>query len=1284
MPTYTEFWSPVTDGILYFSNIGVVEVDTGSTLPFVDTAGQPIAVAGATTGIEWGGFSALVAGAGSSQVLTFDYDVTSLSGGDMISSIDSLYVVDLVLGSGASLVATANVYNLTGDLIATQTFVNGGPASSGVAFTQAQAGVHVTLTISMSIAADDTTSSAIDLSAIRQSFGTTSVDQLCSIGDYVWLDLDADGVQGAPSAEPGVAGVTVQLMDSTGSTVLASTTTDSSGFYLFDNLVAGTYSVRFLDTPGFDFTTQDAGIDDNLDSDADTVTGLTGPITLDAGDHVRDVDAGLVSDGSGGGETAALGNYVWIDTDADGVQDATEVGLSGVTVNLMDATGTTILNTTVTGTDGIYGFNNLTPGTYQVQFVGPSGYALTGANLGIDDALDSDADLITGLSGPVTLAAGETNLTIDAGLVLVTAEIGDYVWLDHNADGDQDGTEAGVSGVTVHLLNSGGTVIATDVTDANGGYLFTGLAAGSYRVEFVAPTNYAFTVANAGLNDAVDSDASTATGLTGLIVLAAGEVNHTVDAGLLFCPPATAAIGNYVWNDCDQDGKQDVGEAGIGGVTVQLMNATGNSVLATTVTNSSGFYQFTGLAAATYQVYFGTKSGYTLTAANQGLDDTIDSDANTTTRLSGPVTLTAGQVNNTVDAGMYYYCAPVCTAKIGNYVWNDCDKDGKQDYGEGGISGVTVKLMDSTGATVIATTTTDYNGYYQFSGLAAGTYQVYFGTKTNYVLTAANQGLDDSIDSDANTTTRLSGPVTLTAGQVNNTVDAGMYYDCAPPATATIGNYVWNDVDKDGKQDGGESGIGGVTVKLMNAAGTTVLATTTTSASGFYQFTGLAAGTYQVYFGTKTGYTLSAANQGIDDNIDSDASATTRLSGPVTLAAGQVNNTIDAGMYYDCAPSTATIGNFVWEDCDKDGIQDAGESGLCGVTVKLMNAAGTTILATTSTNASGYYQFTGLAAGTYQVYFGTVAGYQLSAANQGANDSVDSDADTSTRLSGSIVLSDGETDNTVDAGFYKTAANCGSGRYDGLTPGFWSTHYKAWDGASDTKYADLVSSGVLSSVDVLRALPYQGKSGPGGAVGVLLGDSNANGVTDGGETTLFVGLTAAQKIIASSASATDTRQILMRQAMATQLNIYNGKDSAGGLTVGADLISKAVQWLKGDGVFVYSDGSSGDVDRVGSAGVLEAGSSGSIDFNTTTGAFTSAVLTSNKAAWWEDKSMGVGSFTADGEEIKNALQAFNEDWLITSADGSQVGWNNGAGGMIDVQANTAAGLWTVLRAHAVI
>ena len=83
-----------------------------------------------------------------------------------------------------------------------------------------------------------------------------------------------------------------------------------------------------------------------------------------------------------------------------------------------------------------------------------------------------------------------------------SASVGDFVWLDGNGNGVQDSGEAGVNGVTVSLLNAAGTVIATQQTSGNGGYLFTGLAPGTYSVQFALPAGYAFTGKDQGGNDA--------------------------------------------------------------------------------------------------------------------------------------------------------------------------------------------------------------------------------------------------------------------------------------------------------------------------------------------------------------------------------------------------------------------------------------------------------------------------------------------------------------------------------------------------------------------------------------------------------------------------------------------------------------------------------------------------------------------------------------------------------------------------------------------------------------
>lgn len=111
-----------------------------------------------------------------------------------------------------------------------------------------------------------------------------------SIGNYVWLDLDQDGIQDAN--EPGIAGATVTLYDWTGIFPLQTTTTNASGAYSF-TVVPGNYIVRFTLPGGYTATQQDQGGDDNIDSDASPSTGRTGTITVTSGQVVNNVDAGF-------------------------------------------------------------------------------------------------------------------------------------------------------------------------------------------------------------------------------------------------------------------------------------------------------------------------------------------------------------------------------------------------------------------------------------------------------------------------------------------------------------------------------------------------------------------------------------------------------------------------------------------------------------------------------------------------------------------------------------------------------------------------------------------------------------------------------------------------------------------------------------------------------------------------------------------------------------------------------------------------------------------------------
>ena len=139
------------------------------------------------------------------------------------------------------------------------------------------------------------------------------------------------------------------------------------------------------------------------------MTGITGPIDLGAGENDPTIDAGLVTDTPT--DDASLGDLVFFDENADGLQSDGEPGVAGVTVNLWtdddgDGTPDTQVGTTTTDGDGNYVFEGLDPDlTYVVQIVPPAGQGFTSQDQG-DDELDSDVDPVSGLSGSDRSGAG--------------------------------------------------------------------------------------------------------------------------------------------------------------------------------------------------------------------------------------------------------------------------------------------------------------------------------------------------------------------------------------------------------------------------------------------------------------------------------------------------------------------------------------------------------------------------------------------------------------------------------------------------------------------------------------------------------------------------------------------------------------------------------------------------------------------------------------------------------------------------------------------------------------
>jgi protocatechuate 3,4-dioxygenase beta subunit len=723
---------------------------------------------------------------------------------------------------------------------------------------------------------------------------------------------------------------------------------------------------------------------------------------------------------------AQIGNYVWNDVNQDGIQDANEVGVAGVTVTLYDAAGN-VVGTTITDAYGYYLFDELEPGDYNVGFTLPPNYVFTGQDAGADDASDSDVDPSTGQTGTYTLAALDSNMTADAGIYFptpTTASLGDKVWNDLDGDGIQDPNEPGFVGVTVTLYDSVGNVVATTVTDASGNYQFDDLDPGTYSVGFTPPIGFVFSPQGQGTDSTMDSNVDPFSGISGPVVLGPGENNPTIDAGLTQQAPTSASLGNFVWNDVNNDGIQDPNEAPVAGVTVYLYAADGTTILDSTVTDALGQYIFNDLTPGDYILGFDNlPPGFVFSPTDAGGDDAADSDVNPMTNQTPLITLVAGQTDLTWDAGIHNPTLP--TGALGNQVWYDYNNDGIQDPGEPGVAGVTVKLYDDMG-NVLATTVTDAHGNYIFNNLPAGNYQVGFeNLPSDYVFVTPNAGSDDGLDSDVSPGTGLTAIIPLGNGEVNLTVDAGITNANTGSGTASLGDKVWNDANQDGIQDPGEAGVPGVTVTLYAADGTTVLGTTTTDALGNYSFTGLPAGDYVVGFSNiPSGYTFSAANQGTDDALDADADASTGGKTPViSLARGEENLTIDAGIYP--APGLASLGNYVWNDENRDGVQDSTEIGVPGVMVSLLDANGLPI-ATTTTDANGMYQFTGLTPGDYAVQFGNLPnGFEFTGQNAGTDD-LDSDADPNSGITAPVTLAAGQNYPDLDAGIFTDQAGLGN------------------------------------------------------------------------------------------------------------------------------------------------------------------------------------------------------------------------------------------------------------------
>ena len=279
--------------------------------------------------------------------------------------------------------------------------------------------------------------------------------------------------------------------------------------------------------------------------------------------------------------------------------------------------------------------------------------------------------------------------------------------------------------------------------------------------------------------------------------------------------------------------------------------------------------------------------------------------------------------------------------RLSGKVYYDANESSSFDNGEDPFKDITVELIGADGS-VVATTKTDADGNYSFTGLDAGTYTVKV-TKAGEIAE-----LTQTEDPDG-TKDNASGAITLNADNpVRENVNFGYIKKHA------ISGNVYLDQNRDKTKNTGDIDLSGVTVKLLDKDGN-VVGTTTTDKDGNYSFTGLNDGTYTVQV-DKTG-PLADKEQTEDPSgkTDSRSQAIT-----FTRTDPDVTN-VNFGYAEDY-----TVSGTVYKDKDRSESLNNSEPGFDGITVNLLGEDGQ-VVATTTTKADGTYSFSKLPAGKYTV-----------------------------------------------------------------------------------------------------------------------------------------------------------------------------------------------------------------------------------------------------------------------------------------------------------------------------
>lgn len=865
---------------------------------------------------------------------------------------------------------------------------------------------------------------------------TVTVRAYHTLGNLVWNDTNNNGLR--DSGEPGMSGLTAQLYTSTNSTAgdgddvlysggINQVTTSATGAYSFADLPSGKYVVKVTppsgyQTSGVPVTTDNSQDNDNNGSQPGGVgTALFSPvITLSPnGESTSDGDSDANTDltvdfGLFAGIT--LGDLVWVDANNNGVKDASELGVSNVTVQLMSpgtdnqigGTGSgadSLVATTQTNESGGYSFLVYTSGRYYVTVAPTSTYSLTSSSVVTsDNAVDNDNNG----SQP-----GGIGTLIYSPVIQLTA-----------------GGEPGSSGTsnTENTLDFG--LRSCPVLSLSPSSLVSGTVGSSYSQTLAASggsTPYVYSVVIGSLPAGLSLNSSS--GLINGVPTSATSASFTVRAvdssGCLVtrdytvlpvCPAVSITTSSLPTGAMGVAYNQTL--AATGGTSPYTWSlASGSLPSGLSLNASNGAITGTPTAGngAGTSITFRVVDTYGCAATSTLLLKVCPSITLSPTTLSGATSGTAYSQTITATGGVSPYTYTLASGGL---------PAGLSLSSAGVISG-TPTSISSTSFIVRATDANDCAGTRAYA-LTPACASVVINTASlpfAYLNTAYSTSLSASAGVAPYTWSLSSGtlPTGLTLssggiisgtptslGSASITVRVADANGCATTRVLTLtvkgltlGNRVWLDNDNDGLMESGEPGVPGASVQLFNpgsdnaiggtggAADVQVGLTVNTAADGAYSFTNLPPGNYYVKVTAPAAYTHTSGTPATaDNNVDGNNDGAqpggpgTPLYSPIiSLQPGEestidgdgdadTNLTVDFGLWAPLA-----VGNMVFLDINRDDRMNANE-GITNVFIQLFRE-GANVQTDVAVNAAitddkGRYIMTGIDPGSYFLHIAAI------------------------------------------------------------------------------------------------------------------------------------------------------------------------------------------------------------------------------------------------------------------------------------------------------------------------